>query len=191
MTKCRLLNIIGLRYFCGYYWEDSDGYHRVEIPITEQQFEDKGLDLLKERGYDRSLYKCNCHGTQVPSFAKVVCGSKHLFDSEDGLANKPGDMYYAPWMHQQMPDGSIRCMYWDNCNDPRGHLVVVLPTGRIFDTDARASNCNRPKDRTHRCWEKKGDPPNITVGGPSSDNGVGSIGMTDWHGYLTNGVLHN
>ncbi len=70
---------------------------------------------------------------------------KRLYNTASGNP-EPGDMYYAPWCH-----GEFKQHYcpWDNCNDPRGHLMVVLPNGREWDTDSRASNCTREDDKTH------------------------------------------
>jgi len=127
-----------------------------------------------------------CQAKYLGESLSPGCSLRRIYDSENGKNNTTGDMFYAPWMHSKN-----HCMYWDNCNDERGHLMVVLPNGHCFDTDARASNCNKPDDRTHRCWEKKGEAPLITIGGPTSDNGVGSIGSPGYHGYLVNGVLQD
>lgn len=189
MVQCRLISQIGKRYEFDQYWYSEDNvFHIEEISISKEQYETKSFeDFQKEFGTPKKCDRCNAEykGEQL----KPSTGKRPVYDTEDGTNNHPGDMFFAPWMHTEK-DGVIHCMYWDNCKDPRGHLMVVLPNGHTFDTDSRASNCNKKDDKTHRCWEKKGETPKITIGGPSSDNGVGSIGMTDWHGYLTEGKLH-
>lgn len=186
--ECKLVTVIGKRWLFGQSWHTEDKeYHVIEYPITKEQFETSSFEELKITfGTPKTCIRCN----QEFKGEEIKChkSQRDVYDTEDGTNKHPGDMFYASWMHRE-EDG--HCMYWDNCNDTRGHLMVVLPNGHIFDTDARASNCNKPKDRLHRCWEKKGEAPLITIGGPSSDNGVGSIGMTGWHGYLTEGKLHN
>lgn len=70
-------------------------------------------------------------------------------------------------------------------------LAVILPNGREWMIDAEASNCTRKGDRTHKCWVRHGEPPNITVGkdGETCDAGAGSIMAGDYHGFLRDGVL--
>lgn len=109
-----------------------------------------------------------------------------VYDTEDGDLH-PGDMYWAPCGAQQA--GGSACLYWDNCEGQ--HLQVVLPNGRHWDIDSRASNCTMPNDRLHRCWVRAGEPPNITVGknGLTCSAGAGSIQAGAYHGFLRNGVL--
>lgn len=85
--------------------------------------------------------------------------------------------------------------YWDNHKGP--HLNAVLPNGHYWNIDSRASNCTLQQDRTHRCWVRTGEPPNVHVdkNGHTCDAGAGSIwsnqGQPDqWHGYLHNGEFH-
>jgi hypothetical protein len=150
-------------------WNDNQ---KLELEISEQQYH-LGWDEVRRQ----------VKPSHVPDNASMHISHFKIWNTEDGTNKHPGDMYYAPWMHEG------GCPYWDNCNDPRGHLIVVLPTGFPFDTDGKASNCNKKDDRTHRCWEKHGEAPNISLGGPTSDNGVGSIGAPGYHGYLRNGEL--
>lgn len=190
MTQCRLVTEIGKRWEFGQSWHSEDGvYHVQDYPITKEQYDTCNFEeLALNFGLPEKCQRCDAvyKGEKLSHHTS----QRRVWDTEDGENNHPGDMFYANWIHSEK-DGEIHCMYWDNCKDPRGHLMVVLPNGHTFDTDSRASNCNKPQDRTHRCWEKKGEPPLVTIGGPSSDNGVGSIGMDDYHGYLTDGVLHS
>jgi hypothetical protein len=77
---------------------------------------------------------------------------------------------------------------WDNDNGK--HLCVVTPGG-TWDIDSRASNCTLKEDRTHRCWIRHGDVPEITVdkNGVTCQAGAGSILAGDYHGFLQNGFL--
>ncbi len=184
--QCRLIEDIGNRHLYGQSWHTADKeYHVQEYPITKEQFDTCSFEELKQNfGTPTKCTRCELsYNNEELSSHK---SQRRVWNTEDGENNHPGDMFYSPWMHD-----NGRCMYWDNCKDPRGHLMVVLPNGHTFDTDSRASNCNKPTDRTHRCWEKKGEAPLVTIGGPTSDNGAGSIGSPNWHGYLTEGKLHN
>jgi hypothetical protein len=71
--------------------------------------------------------------------------------------------------------------------------MVVLPNGHIWDVDGRASNCDMKEDRTHRCWVRHGDPPNVHVdkNGHTCHAGAGSILSGNYHGFLHNGELTN
>jgi len=188
--NCRLITEIGNKWIFSQSWHSNDGeYHVQEYPVTKEQYKTSSFKQLKQNfGIPKICTRCNKEyaGEEI----KCYGSQRRVYDTEDGTNKHPGDMFYAPWMHYEV-DGKLTCMYWDNCKDPRGHLMIVLPNNQTFDTDSRASNCNKPNDKTHRCWEKKGEAPKVTIGGPSSDNGVGSIGSPGWHGYLTEGKLHN
>lgn len=103
---------------------------------------------------------------------------------------EPGDMYWAQWYPCA---DHAECIYgWTNC-DGR-HLMVVLPNGREWDTGSRASNCDLPKDNTHRCWVRHGDPDrgelvHIDKAGITCTAGAGSIQAGDYHGFLHRGIL--
>lgn len=100
------------------------------------------------------------------------------------------------WQQRQLPGGAMwyedwlpKNMYWDNQVGP--HLAVMLPNGREWNIDSRASNCTLPNDRTHRCWVRTGEPPMVTAGknGPTCAAGAGSILAGSYHGFLINGEL--
>lgn len=98
---------------------------------------------------------------------------------EMALRDAPiGAMWWAPWNHLSVGrDG--RC------------LVVRLPGKRDWVVDGEASNCTRKGDRSHNCWVRHGEPPNVTVDkdGETCNAGAGSIVVPGWHGFLRNGVL--
>jgi len=77
---------------------------------------------------------------------------------------------------------------WDNLTEPP--LVVRTPGGE-WGIDSRASNCTMPNERTHRCWVRHGNLPNITVdkNGHTCAAGAGSIMCGNYHGFLHNGYL--
>lgn len=92
----------------------------------------------------------------------------------------PGAMWDAHWMRRSMrgPDGLC--------------LMVKCPGGQDWMVDGRASNCTMPDDNEHRCWPRRGTPPEVTVDksfGPTCSAGAGSIGTRNWHGFLRNGHL--
>lgn len=102
-----------------------------------------------------------------------------MYASEKEL--KPGDMFFEDYME---PD-----TYWSNQIGP--HLCLVLPNGIHWVIDSRASNCDMKEDKTHRCWVRHGEPPNITVDkrGETCNAGSGSIKAGNFHGFLRNGKL--
>ena len=113
---------------------------------------------------------------------------ERLYNTTSGKP-EPGDCFYASWYHDP-EDKRLYCP-WDNCDDPRGHLIVILPNGREWDVDSRASNCTMKGDKLHRCWVKHGKPPDIHVdkAGHTCQAGAGSILAGDYHGFLHNGEL--
>ena len=115
---------------------------------------------------------------------REFCLPGHIF--HDVPVAPAGAMYWSWWSH-----GSHFCFFWDNCQDPRGHLNVVCPGGRIWDIDSRASNCKWKEDRSHRCWIKHGEAPMLTVdkAGKTCAAGAGSIVAGSYHGFLQNGAL--
>ncbi len=137
------------------------------------------------RAYEASHAATAC--PQCGEAEEVYAMGRHaVYDTEDGEPH-PGDMYWTPCFRKE--DGTADCTYWDNCDGQ--HLHVILPNGRHWDIDSRASNCTLPNDRTHRCWIRTGEPPQVTAGkaGHTCSAGAGSILSGDYHGFLRNGVL--
>lgn len=113
--------------------------------------------------------------------------TSRIWEAEDGRAwpqreLPPGAMWFEDWLP--------RNYFWDNLEGP-GHLMVMLPNGSEWNIDSRASNCTLPSDRTHRCWVRSGEPPNVTAGkgGRTCAAGAGSILAGSYHGFLQNGIL--
>jgi hypothetical protein len=95
------------------------------------------------------------------------------------------------------PEGSIwRATWYEDCkawcgNDGRAY-ICKLPGGHDWHIDGRASNCDKPHDKEHKCWCRHGEAPNFTVDkvGLTCNAGAGSIiSSSGWHGFLRNGVL--
>lgn len=122
-------------------------------------------------------YKC---GESVPKDANRQVFNQRLYDTPSGEL-EPGNIFWNDWYPENL--------YWDNHKGP--HLMAVLPNGNEWCIDSRASNCTMPEDRTHRCWCRHGEPPDITVdkNGHTCAAGAGSIMSGDYHGFLTNGVF--
>lgn len=117
---------------------------------------------------------------------------KRRYDTPSGEL-EPGCLWWAGWYHgREDGDGHrLSCWIWDDCADPRGHLMGMTPNGREWDIDGRAQNCGSPDDRRHRCWVRSGEPPAVDVGksgGPTCSAGAGSIAVPGWHGFLRAGV---
>lgn len=100
----------------------------------------------------------------------------------------PGAMWFQEYIDEH--DGA---MYKGNGswnNDDGSHLLVYTPGGQ-WDIDSRASNCDQQNERTHRCWVRRGMPPDVTVdkNGHTCGAGAGSIRAGSFHAMLTNGEL--
>jgi hypothetical protein len=198
--KCRLINEIGKRVYIRTYWEGScptygGSYHNAmnklyDIPLGETFV----IRDLKEGEFNRSLYpiKCDHCDELVPFNSKFQLFGERLYDNQSGRP-EPGDIYYADWYHH--PESKKALCRWDNCNDPRGHRIVVLPNKLTWDLDSRASNCTMKEDRLHRCWVVNGEVPDLQVdkNGHTCNAGAGSIDAgnppNNYHGYLHNGEL--
>jgi hypothetical protein len=91
-----------------------------------------------------------------------------------------GAMWFATWLPKNVT--------WDNETEP--HLYVETPGG-TWDIDSRASNCPIKDDKQHRCWVRRGTPPEITVDkhGVTCNAGVGDVQIGKWHGWLEAGEL--
>lgn len=99
-----------------------------------------------------------------------------------------GAMWFAPW-------------YTDVYVGLDGRCLVVRTPGGEWIVDSEASNCTRKGDKTHRCWLRHGEAPDVTVDkdGPNTcAAGAGSILMTkaggcqaDYHGFLRGGYLES
>lgn len=104
-----------------------------------------------------------------------------------------GDVLYEDWYGCADERGG-RCVYgWTNCAGR--HLIAIVPTGHWWDTNARASNCTKREDTTHRCWIRHGDPAkgetvHVDKNGNTCGAGAGSLAIKGWHGFLHNGDIH-
>lgn len=211
IVQCRLIREIGTRaklrvYWGGPYWTpEGFDYMQKHTPVTACRNGDihnatvhlvDSLDLGrwdiggKPADYpdDRWPVRCDHCGAPVPEQGVERQVHRHrLYDTTSGRP-EPGDMFWAPWYHDE--DKPHFCP-WDNCDDPRGHLIVILPNGHEWDVDSRASNCTMKNDRLHRCWVRHGEPPLIHVdkNGHTCNAGAGSIGVPGYHGFLHHGRL--
>jgi hypothetical protein len=201
---CRLIKLIGTRQLLRTYWGDKlcpnawgtgkPGMHDASVKLKDI-FGERIADWVDPSQFADEMWptKCDRCDAPVPQDGNARKNRQvhqaHLFNNESGKP-EPGDMYYAPWYHNDEFKPHY-CRNWDNCNDPRGHLIVVVPTGDTWDLDGRANNCGSPEDRTHRCWVRNGIPPMLHVdkNGLTCSAGAGSISVPGYHGYLHNGVL--
>jgi hypothetical protein len=187
---CRLIHEVGTRISLRRYWQGgcshSSSYHNAQRLLFDSPQNGDWTAGGDTKDYPDDQWPATCEhcGTPVPEDAEKQIFRKILYNTESGKP-EPGDMYYAGWYH---PDGICR---WDNCKDHRGHLMVVLPNGRIWDLNSRASNCTMPDDKLHRCWVLHGEAPHLTAdkNGLTCAAGAGSILAGDYHGFLINGEL--
>ncbi|MHB1419314.1 MAG: hypothetical protein ACYCX4_06940 [Bacillota bacterium] len=201
--KTRLIQEIGTRATLRVYWEGCQnayghghsGIHNAHKHLTDSsKFDDWKLGG-KASDYPQEEWPTRCDncGAPVPlpdgeENVHYQISHERLYNTATGKS-EPGDIFWARWKHD--PEWKDFYCPWDNCNDPRGHLLCVLPNGNKWDIDGRANNCTRKEDRNHRCWVRTGEPPNIDVGkgGDTCSAGAGSILSGDYHGFLRNGEL--
>lgn len=202
----RLIEEIGTRAWLRIYWGtgcvNGHGHNAMRHITDSSKADDQGFARSPGDYSDPDVWpkRCETCGAPVPDghFLNRVShdGRRTVYQVHyDRLYNttsgkpEPGDAYWAPHYHEDLKHHYCP---WDNCDDPRGHLMVVCPDGWLWDTDSRASNCTMKDDRTHRCWVKHGEPPNLHVdkSGHTCQAGSGSIASPGgWHGFLHNGEL--
>jgi hypothetical protein len=195
--KLRFIREIGTSAALRIYWGDKDcpnclgggrpGYHNGTIPLTKSE-KVADWDLGGEvSDYPISGFPAACDhcAAAAPADVQRQVFTDRLYDTPSGKP-EPGDCFWSTWNHD-----NGRCLFpgWTNCSGP--HLVVVLPNGHWWDVDSRASNCTMPQDKVHRCWVRRGEPPNVHVdkNGPTCAAGAGSILADGYHGFLHNGYL--
>lgn len=191
--KAVLATEIGTRVSLRRYWGDGVhdtkyGYHNCHTyledilhPIPEGDHPHYGGDL--EDHPDDIMWPTHCEecGEPVPADASKQVFNERLYDTPSGRL-EPGCLYWITWY----PEG----LYWDNHKGP--YLAAIVPSGDHWVIDSRASNCALPEDRLHRCWVRKGEPPNVHVDkeGLTCQAGAGSVIAGEWHGFLHNGEFH-
>lgn len=193
-VTCRFIEHVGWRARIIALWDNCPkGYSHSGRVVVDEIMDPKanpkaegGLDKYADHpGWDTmTCDKCG-EAPPNPEEVKRAFGWKRFFPTETG---KPeiGDMFWLPC--RSMLYGG-KCFNWDNCEGK--HLHVLLPDGHEWDVDGRAKNCTMKDDRSHRCWVREGDPPNVTAGktGHTCSAGAGSIATGKWHGFLRGGKL--
>ncbi|MEI7424351.1 MAG: hypothetical protein WCK18_19785 [Prolixibacteraceae bacterium] len=132
-----------------------------------------------ERSFDPEERPSYDYGKIKEDHGELIgVGTERIYDTPSGKL-EPGCLFWSDWLPEDM--------YWDNHTGPQLH--AVLPNGQQWNIDSRASNCTMPNDRSHRCWCRHGEIPNISVdkNGQTCSAGAGSIAVPGWHGFLTNG----
>jgi hypothetical protein len=125
-----------------------------------------------------------------------------LLDGTEVKEIRVGDVYVEPWaLRRHRTEGKHSCP-WTNCDG--AHLIVHVPgkdCPHYWNVDARAGNCTKPNETTHRCWVRRGqvDVPETLHVDKGSDPrltcaaGAGSIQVSKeaggWHGFLDRGML--
>lgn len=139
-------------------------------------FTDSDFDKLVE--IEDICHRCGCKPNSDDEIKTRSC-IEPVYDTESGKL-EPGCLFWNDWL----PENT----YWDNHKG--AHLSVVLPNGRDWNIDSRASNCGLPNDRTHRCWCRHGEPEkgviHVDKNGLTCNAGAGSIQIDNYHGFLHN-----
>ena len=200
--RCRLIEQNGTKAWLRVYWHDPEpcpglGYYNAQLPLIETDVNDdwKLGGRVEDYPEERWPTQCaHCGATvpegrldrELPSKERVhrQIHRKRRWNTASGVP-EPGDMFWADYFHGE--DGG--CFQWSNCVGP--HLLVILPNGDQWDIDSRATNCTMKDKRTHCCWVRTGEPPNISVSkaGHTCAAGAGSISSGGYHGFLRNGIL--
>lgn len=183
--KTTLATPIGIRAYLRIYWGDNcktSGCHNAMKHLKDSPDENWELGgKVEDYPFDQWPTHCDC-GEPVPvdNITKQI-HRKTLYDTPSGKL-EPGNLYWVSYLPENM--------YWDNHKGP--HLHAILPNGYGWNIDSRASNCTKPEDRTHRCWVRHGEVPNIHVdkNGHTCSAGAGSIIGGDWHGFLHHGQFN-
>jgi hypothetical protein len=196
--EARLATNVGTRAYLRLYWGDdcpncdshgSPGYHNAMVRLGDTEKLDDWSFMGEPRdhlGDPRWPTKCDHCGKVAPADATRQVFRDHIYDTPSGKL-EPGCLYWADWYRSHDAGGG--CVFHDNC-DGR-HLMATLPNGCQWDIDGRANNCTMKEDRSHRCWVRHGEPPNVTVdkNGATCSAGAGSIQAGDYHGFLTAGIF--
>lgn len=182
--KAKLATEIGTRAYLRIYWSGncSKGECHNALNFLKDSLILKDWNMCGEpKDHADETWPTHCKdcGVEVPKegITKQI-HTKRLYDTLSGEL-EPGYLFWASWY----PDN----MFWDNHQGP--HLCAILPNGREWIIDSRASNCGSPNDRVHRCWVRHGEAPEITVNknGQTCSAGGGSIWVDDYHGFLQDG----
>lgn len=155
---------------------------KLVYPIKTFFLEPIGLYELYDADYKLTGRRCTEEQIGLPEFAAPMWAPlyRRLDTGEEMTwsAAPTGAMYYSEHTTPG-PDGKS--------------LVVKLQDNHDWYVDSRASNCDLPDDKEHRCWVRHGNPrqANVTVdkNGLTCKAGAGSILIPNWHGYLRNGEL--
>jgi hypothetical protein len=186
--KTRLATEIGTRVSLRIYWGDNcqgktchEAQKHIEDvlhPIKDNIHDYYGGNV-DDYPFSEWPTECDHCGSSVPTedINKQIF-NKRLYDTPSGNL-EPGCLYWIDYLPETF--------FWDNHVGP--HLAAVLPNGHHWYIDSRASNCTLPEDRTHRCWVRHGEIPNIHVdkNGHTCSAGAGSIWVEDYHGFLHHG----
>ena len=212
LIRTRYIRHIGTQISIAAFWDATPSspclpdhcYHRAEkvlgksvIPYDKALMDHFHFDDYKPSDAGTHCVRCNA---PMPEHGIDKCmSSSPIYDTESG-SPEIGDLYYSDSERHTFTDendsryknGVFCWSHWDNCNG--NHLMCVLPGHHTWDIDSRCSNCTMPKENTHRCWVRHGDPEkgdlvHVDKNGHTCKAGAGSIIVPGFHGFLHNGVI--
>lgn len=160
------------------------GYHDARSGLIEER---------PEREVPEGDSFHGCTGTNPPEVPHddarwpLRCSCGYEFKPEDtwqvwadGLYRRADTGEIITW--KDAPAGAVRDATWWPQKGADGHAwVIMLPDGSDWMTEGKAGNCKCPEDRAHRCWQRTGTAPILTISP--------SIATPKWHGWLKDGVL--
>ena len=172
----------------------STGQHVAEVVVATLALPvDQPLPSVKFEWPHGQPMICHYCNQEFAGSVESTGSGRHWIRADTGEVKRrisdfgPGAMWYAYWYDK---DGQQRYYGWDWDNQFEPPLMVATPGGD-WCIDSRAPNCNMPEERTHRCWIRHGQPPDITVdkNGFTCGAGAGSIQSGSYHGFLRDGYL--
>lgn len=173
----------------GEAWTCEAGWHAAKVRIEDAPNTDEPM-----RDDDWMAHEAD---PRWPTVCDKGCG--YAFTDDDTRQVFRGRIYQrvdtgATFPLRDAPEGALYDAHWmGRAGDDGITLAVVLPGGRTWFPDSRASNCTMPDDDVHRCWCRHGDPRTAPVtvdkNCATCTAGAGSIGVDNWHGFLRDGQL--
>jgi hypothetical protein len=169
-------------------------YHRGVVVFEEFEYDPEQEFPKRNLEFDKAPFpaRCECGFSFTSERSNSLSCGHRLIRKDTGETQRhihqfgTGAMWRATWYKND----TTGLYGWDWDNATEAPLIVRTPGGD-WNIDGRASNCTMPNDKTHRCWVRHGEPPNIHVdkNGHTCGAGAGSIIAGNYHGFLHNGQL--
>ena len=177
----RLIHEVGVRIKLRRYWSDAAshctdgiGYHNACAPLRDVDGVVQGSSARPTSGSRKTIptrrgRRCAIEAWRRRPRARRAAGVRRAALRHGVREAGAGDLYLRLLL---APDAR-RVLVLGQLRRPAPHRG---PAHREeWDIDGRANNCSMLEDRTHRCWVRHGEPPDVTVDkdGPTCTAGRG------------------